>query len=174
MSRSEVPLCFKVIVVSDRVAEGTLTDVSGELATKLLRENGFCVTGKLIIRNSYREIVKAIRSSGDRVLLFLGGTGPSPRDITVDVIESAAWRCLPGFGEIFRHLSYREIGANSLLTRTTLCILYDGKIAVALPGSPNAVRLGVELLSQVVNHLIIEIDKFEITREAEHCRNHLV
>ncbi|MEM0000635.1 MAG: molybdopterin-binding protein [Desulfurococcaceae archaeon] len=161
MEGKEEPLCLKVVVVSDRVAEGSLTDVSGELAVKALSGKGVCVSGKVVARNSYRELMKVLRSSRERVLLFLGGTGPSPRDITVDVVENVAWRCLPGFGELYRYMSYQRIGINAILTRTTLCILHDGKVAVVLPGSPDAVALGVELLSQVINHLVEEVDRFE-------------
>lgn len=161
MNGKEEGECFKVIVVSDRVAEGGMVDVSGELAVEMLKRKGFCVGDKTIIRNSYRDIVRVLRSSKERVLLFLGGTGLSPQDITVDVVEGASWRCLPGFGELFRYISYRKIGVNSILSRSTLCVLHDGKIAVALPGSPSAVKLGIKLLLQVVNHLIEEVDRFE-------------
>lgn len=159
--------CFRVVVVSDRVAEGLLTDISGELAVKMLKGKGFCVSEKMVIRNSYREIVRVLRNSHEKVLLFLGGTGPSPRDITVDVIEDVAWRCLPGFGELYRYINYQKIGANAALTRATLCILHDGKIVTALPGSPGAVALGVELLIQVINHLIEEVDRFETSHRYE-------
>mgnify|MGYP001626464285 CR=1 FL=1 len=153
--------CFQIIVVSDSVAEGLQEDISGELAKRVLVTKGFCVSSKVVVRNSYREILKALRSAESRVLVFLGGTGPGPRDITVDVIERVSWRCLPGFGEIFRKLAYEKIGGPAILTRTALCVLHDGKIAVALPGSPDAVSLGLDLLAQVVEHLIEEVDRFE-------------
>lgn len=161
MKGGEGSICFIVVVVSDQVAEGVSTDVSGELAVKMLKGKGVCVGGKVIVRNSYRELLKVLRNSKERVLLFLGGTGPSPRDITVDVVENVAWRCLPGFGELYRHISYQKIGINAILTRTTLCILHDGKIAIVLPGSPDAVAIGTELVSQVVDHLVEEVDRFE-------------
>lgn len=161
MGDKEETRCFKVIVVSDRVVEGEVVDVSGELAVEILKKRGLCVSDKAVIGNSYRDIVRVLRNSKERVLLFLGGTGLSPRDITVDVIEDVSWRCLPGFGELFRYISYREIGANSMLSRSTLCVLHDGKITVALPGSPGAVKLGIELLLQVVDHLVEEVDRFE-------------
>ena len=153
--------CFKVIVVSDRVFEGTGVDVSGEMAIKLLEGKGYCIGGKEVIANSYREIIRVVRDARERVLVFLGGTGPSPRDITVDVIEDISWRCLPGFGELFRYLSYQRIGARAVLSRASLCVLHSGKIIVALPGSPDAVSLGIELLSQVIDHLTEEVERFD-------------
>lgn len=154
-------LCFQVVVVSDRVYEGLERDVSGELALALLVNKGYCVEPKITIRNLHRDILKALRTSRARVVLLLGGTGPSPRDITVDIVESVAWRCLPGFGEHFRRVSYEQIGVPALLTRASLCILHDGKIAVVLPGSPNAVSIGIDILSQLVEHLVEEVDRFE-------------
>lgn len=161
MRSEEKSICFKVIVVSDRVADGLLTDASGELAVKMLSDRGACVGEKVVVRNSYLELMKVLRNSWERVLLFLGGTGPSPRDVTVDVVENAAWRCLPGFGELYRYISYQKIGVSAILTRTTLCVLHDGKIAAVLPGSPDAVTLGTELLSQIIDHLVEEVDRFE-------------
>ncbi|MEM2025169.1 MAG: molybdopterin-binding protein [Desulfurococcaceae archaeon] len=154
-------LCFGVIVVSDRIAEGTGVDVSGEESLRELREKGLCVGGKRVVQNSYREILRAIREVNERVLVLIGGTGPSPRDITADVVSDIAWRCLPGFGELFRYLSYREVGARAAITRANLCILHDGKIVVALPGSKDGALLGVNLLVQVVDHLVEEVDRFE-------------
>lgn len=153
--------CFGIIVVSDRIAEGLDIDVSSEVASNALSERGFKTCSRVIVRNSYREIIKAIRESSNRLILLLGGTGPSPRDITVDVIEDIAWRCLPGFGELFRHLSYEKIGFRAILTRTSLCILHDGKIVTVLPGSPEAVSLGIEILSRVIDHIVEEVDRFE-------------
>ncbi|MEM4718130.1 MAG: MogA/MoaB family molybdenum cofactor biosynthesis protein [Desulfurococcaceae archaeon] len=153
--------CFRVIVVSDMIYEGRREDISGELAVSLLKGKGICVSDKTIVKNSYRDVLRAIKESNERVVILLGGTGPSPRDITVDVVEELSWRCLPGFGEIFRQLSFQKIGTYTVLTRTSLCILYDGKIVIALPGSPDAVSLGVDLLSQFIEHLIEEVDRYE-------------
>ena len=163
MEREEkaLSLCIRVVVVSDAVLSGIEVDVSGELAVKILKEKGLRVSSKDVIGNSYRDILRVLRNSGERVVLLLGGTGPSPRDITVDVVESTAWRCLPGFGELFRSLSYREIGPKAILSRASLCILHDGKVVAVLPGSPGGVRLGLELLTSTLEHLIEEVDRFE-------------
>jgi len=153
--------CFEIIVISDKVAENPQEDVSGEVAKRFLEEKGYCISRKIVVRNSYREILRAIRETNSRVLVFLGGTGPSPRDITVDVIENAAWRCMPGFGEFFRALSVQRIGYKAILSRAELCILHDGKVSVVLPGSPQGVVLGLEILINIINHLLEEVDRFE-------------
>lgn len=160
--------CIKVIVVSDMVYEGKREDVSGELALRTLSESGYCIGEKVVVRNSYREILKAIKESSERVIILLGGTGPSPRDISVDLLESISWRCLPGFGELFRWLSFQKIGANAILTRTELCILFDGKVATVLPGSPDAVQLGLDLLLKIIDHLIEEVDRYESPHRGVH------
>jgi molybdenum cofactor biosynthesis protein B len=165
---SKEDLCFKIIVVSDRVLEGLDVDISGDTALKILKDKGLNICGKVTIGNSYRDIIRVIRESKERVLLFIGGTGPSPRDITVDVVENIAWRCLPGFGELFRFNSYQQIGVRAILSRSTLCITHDGKITVVLPGSPSAVSIGLEILSQVVNHLVEEVDRYETPHRS--CR----
>ncbi|MEM0001607.1 MAG: MogA/MoaB family molybdenum cofactor biosynthesis protein [Desulfurococcaceae archaeon] len=161
MSTEKAENCVRIIVVSDRIREGLDVDTSGEFALEKLREKGLSVCGKTIIGNNYRDIVKTMRESRERILLFIGGTGVSPRDITVDVVENTAWRCLPGFGELFRYISYQQIGIRAILSRSTLCVLHDGKIVVVLPGSPGAVSIGVEILSQIVDHLVEEVDRFE-------------
>lgn len=153
--------CFQVVVVSDRVYEGAVPDTSGEIAIGILREKGYCVEPKMVVRNTYRDILRALRSTNSRIVVMLGGTGPSPRDITVDVVEDVSWRCLPGFGEAFRQVSYSRIGPQALLSRAALCILYDGRVVTVLPGSPDATSVGLELLLQLVDHLIEEVDRFE-------------
>jgi len=153
--------CFRVIVVSDRIAENPKEDVSGEVARSYLERRGYCVGEKIIVRNNYREILKAIRETNDRVLVLIGGTGLSPRDITVDIVKSTAWRCIPGFGEFFRSMSAQSIGYRAILSRADLCVLYDGRVVAALPGTPQSVELGLSILVDFIDHLIEEIDRFE-------------
>jgi molybdenum cofactor biosynthesis protein B len=91
------------------------------------------------------------------VLLFSGGTGISARDTTYDVLSRALEKTLPGFGEIFRMLSYEEIGAAAMLSRATAGV-YRGRVVVSLPGSPAAVRLAWErLLAPELAHLAWEV-----------------
>ena len=153
---------FHIIVVSDRVYEGEAVDESGEKAREIIESRGYMVSGKTIVPNRYREILRAIWGDHkSNVLLFIGGTGPSPRDITVDVIESIAWRKVPGFGEFFRLKSFEKIGYRGLLSRSEAYVLGDGRVAVVLPGSIDAVVLGLEILLNMIEHLLEETTRFE-------------
>ncbi|MEM0112433.1 MAG: molybdopterin-binding protein [Fervidicoccaceae archaeon] len=148
-------------MVSDRVASGEAKDESGLLAKNILESSGYTVSTIKYISNSFREILRATREARDKVLIYIGGTGPSPRDITVDVLESLAWRKLPGFGEFFRMRSLESAGYSALISRSELFILPDGKIAVVLPGSSNAVETGLDILKRILDHLLEEVERFE-------------
>ncbi|MEM0380224.1 MAG: MogA/MoaB family molybdenum cofactor biosynthesis protein [Desulfurococcaceae archaeon] len=155
-------LVFHIIVVSDSIHSGERKDTSGDKALEILVKNGYKVSGKTIIPNNYREIIRVIRKLYDsNVLIFIGGTGPSPRDITIDVIEEIAWRKIPGFGEYFRLKSFEEIGYHGLLSRSELYILHDGRIVTVLPGSPKSVETGLRILLNIVEHLFEEIWRFD-------------
>lgn len=152
---------IEIVVVSDRIVSGETKDESGILAKELLEASGFEVNSIKYVGNSYKEIVKTVRESREKVIIYIGGTGPSPRDITVDVLEDLAWRKLPGFGELFRLKSFEAVGYNALISRSELFILPDGKIATVLPGSKSAVELGLNILKEFLAHLLKEVDRFE-------------
>lgn len=155
-------IVFHIIVVSDNVYSGLREDTSGDKAISMITNRGYRVSGKTIIPNNYREIIRTIRETKDsNILVFIGGTGPSLRDITIDSIERIAWRKIPGFGEFFRMKSFEEIGYRSLISRSELYILYDGRIVVTLPGSPSGVELGLNILLNIVDHLYEEIWRFD-------------
>ncbi|MCD6301418.1 MAG: MogA/MoaB family molybdenum cofactor biosynthesis protein [Staphylothermus sp.] len=143
-------------------------DESGEIAKSFLVEHGYPVSEKIVIPNSTREIIKVIRTTKTDALLFIGGTGPSPRDITVDALENLSWRKIPGFGELFRYLSYKEIGFRGIISRSELYILPDGRIAVVLPGSINAVKLGLKIIVEIIDHLYEEAKRFEGPHNIQH------
>ena len=153
--------CVSVVVVSDRVYSGESVDESGVAAVRYLAEHGISTRGPVVVRNIPRDIVRAYRESECRTLIFLGGTGVSPRDITIDTLKSISWREVPGFGEYFRERSIEDTGPRALLSRASLFIAPDGKVLFALPGSPRAVKLGVDILLSIIDHLIEEVDRFE-------------
>lgn len=152
-----------IIVVSDTIYQDPSKDISGKKAVEILRNKGFNIIKLEYMPNNYREIIRKVIdvSSNADIAVFIGGTGPSPRDITIDVIESMAWRKLPGFGELFRRISYEVNGINAILSRSELYIMSSGKIIVVLPGSPKAIEIGLDILSRVINHLVKEIKRFE-------------
>jgi molybdenum cofactor biosynthesis protein B len=92
-----------------------------------------------------------------QIVLFNGGTGIAPRDTTYDVISRQLEKPLPGFGELFRMLSYEQVGAAAMLSRATAGV-YRQTLIVSMPGSPNAVRTALEkLIIPEINHLAWEI-----------------
>ena len=143
-------------VSSSRFQNKALRDESGEIAKTSLRRAGHEVVYALIddsrplIRFSlYKSLVE------DRcdAVIFLGGTGLSPRDVTFEAISPLLDKTLDGFGEIFRRLSYDEIGSPALMTRATAGVV-DSKVVFCLPGSPDAAKLGIELILKELPHAI--------------------
>jgi len=150
-----------VITVSDtRTLE---TDTGGALAADLLRSAGHDVLSREIVRDEPVAIAAALEAAlaraGVAAVLFTGGTGVAPRDVTPDTIEPRLERVVPGFGELFRMLSFQEIGSAALLSRA-LAGLARGRVVFALPGSRGAVRLALErLVLPELGHLAAEAIK---------------
>ncbi len=121
-----------------------------------------------MIRDEVAEIQRVLRSGIDdprvQAILFTGGTGISRRDQTYEVIEDLlrrrfGSRRIDGFGELFRFLSYQEIGSAAMLSRAVAGVL-DGKLVFSLPGSPAAVRLAMtRLILPELGHMVWEITR---------------
>ena len=95
------------------------------------------------------------------VVLTIGGTGVSRKDISVESVRPLLDKELPGFGEMFRSLSVKEIGTAAILSRAVLGVTSKGKIVLSLPGSENAVRLGLEgILMNELKHLLWELRRY--------------
>lgn len=153
------PVTVGIVTVSDtRTSE---TDVNGQYLRERFEGLGHRVAGYRIIRDEPDQVRVALEElsavAGMQVILFNGGTGIAPRDTTFDVLSTMLEKTLPGFGEIFRMLSYAEVGAAAMLSRATAGT-FRGKVVVSTPGSPNAVRLAAEkLILPELNHLAWEI-----------------
>jgi molybdenum cofactor biosynthesis protein B len=151
--------CHVVTVSSSRDGD---TDRSGKLIRNLLEADGHKVLGSKVIPDSPDEIEEKIRSaviSDSRILVLTGGTGLSSRDQTVDVLQRLEDKELPGFGELFRNMSYEDIGARAALSRARASLIGD-TLVFSLPGSPAAVELGMEkLILPSIGHAVYEIDK---------------
>jgi molybdenum cofactor biosynthesis protein B len=147
-----------VITVSDtRTPE---TDTSGRLIQRMIEETGHRVVGHHLVKDDPDQIRQAIERSvagGAGVILLTGGTGIAPRDTTYEVVEGLLEKRLDGFGEIFRMLSYREIGSAAMLSRA-VAGTYKGKAIFSMPGSEAAVRLALEkLILPELGHLAREL-----------------
>ncbi len=152
-----------VLTVSDSRTPGT--DVSGPLAAKLLAERGHLVVERDIVPDEpdaiARKLEAWIAQPGIDAVVTTGGTGLAPRDRTVEVVRGLLTTELEGFGELFRMLSYGQIGANALMSRAVGGLVSrrpdegGDTFLFALPGSSKAVELGVkELVAPQLGHLV--------------------
>ena len=132
-------------------------DPSGEMARELFVKEGHVVVFKEIIKDGVLSVKNSLFSAVNRdldVILFIGGTGVSKTDLTIEAVKSFLDKTLEGFGELFRKLSYEEIGTASFLSRTLMGIL-EKKLIICLPGSTNAVKLALEkLVLPELSHVI--------------------
>lgn len=150
-----------VITVSDtRTAE---TDTSGALIRERLERWGHQVIAYAIVPDEADQIGQLLdefleRPDCDAVLLN-GGTGIARRDVTYEAVAARLEKRLDGFGELFRWLSYREIGTAAMLSRAIAGVA-RGKVVIAMPGSTGAVRLAMdELVLPELAHLVFEARK---------------
>lgn len=130
-------------------------DLSGQVILESIKQKGFAARYQLLPdgREPIREAVK--KSDADAVVIC-GGTGLTRLDLTIEAVEPLLEKTLPGFGEIFRMLSLEEVGTRAMLTRAVAGI-YRGKPIFCLPGSPNAARLGSELILEEIEHILTHI-----------------
>ena len=148
-----------VITVSDTRTRDT--DRSGQLIQQLLSEAGNTIGFYTLVKDEPDQIRSQVQTLSDRsdldALIFNGGTGIAPRDTTYDAIEDLLEKTLPGFGEIFRALSYAEIGSRAIASRA-IAGVYRGKLIFSVPGSSNAVKLVLEtlILPELV-HLVSQL-----------------
>lgn len=146
-ARAPKAVTCAVLTVSDTRTEAT--DASGRAVGDLLAGAGHHVVARAIVRDEPVEIDRALVAwlTHDDVdaILTTGGTGISRRDSTIDVVERHLEKRLEGFGELFRMLSYHDIGAAAMMSRACAG-LARGRVLIALPGSEPAVRLAMTKL----------------------------
>ena len=161
-----------VLTISDtRTPE---TDTGGNIIVELLREAGHEVYLREIVRDEARaieEVLTAFLADADvDAIITTGGTGISARDTTYEVMNRLIHKKLDGFGELFRMLSYEEIGAAAMLSRAvagSTTTAAGTKFLACLPGSTNAVRLAMEkLLVPEMPHVVFELRKHRHRTEA--------
>jgi molybdenum cofactor biosynthesis protein B len=150
-----------VITVSD--TRTRKTDRSGRIMIERLEAQGHDVKIYEIVPDEperIRELLERCASDdGVQAILFNGGTGIARRDTTYDVISQEIEKELPGFGELFRMLSFEEIGPAAMLSRAAAGT-YRGRILFSTPGSSNAVALAMErLIAPELAHLVFEVTR---------------
>lgn len=139
------------------------TDTSGQLIRTLLEQAGHRIHAYHVVKDEPSQVRTLIRQAGGNqavdALIINGGTGVSQRDSTFEAVRVLLEKHIPGFGELFRSLSYKEIGSAAMLSRATAG-LHQGKVIFSIPGSRGAVRLAMEaLILPELSHLVGELRK---------------
>ena len=152
------PLRFAVLTVSDTRDEAS--DRSGTKLVELVTAAGGEISSRRIVRDEIGAIREAARAAiADRatdILLVTGGTGVAPRDVTPEAIEPLLEKLLPGFGELFRALSFEQIGPAAMLSRARAGVS-SGTAVFLLPGSPAALELALNrLILPEASHLLTQ------------------
>jgi len=151
-------LRFAVVTISDTRDERT--DRGGPFLVEAIEAAGHRVTLRAIRRDEAHEIEAVVReavaAADVDLVLLTGGTGIAPRDVTVPTLERLYDTTIPGFGELFRMLSHRDIGPAAILSRACAGLV-ERKVVVALPGSPKALGLAWrEILLPEAGHLVAQ------------------
>ena len=139
------------------------TDTSGQLIQKLLREQGHQVAAYHLVKDEPAQITARVTegtaNEAVQAIIINGGTGISRRDSTFEAVDAMLEKRLDGFGEVFRYLTYQEIGSPAIMSRATAGII-NGRVLFSTPGSENAVRLAMEkLILPELGHLVKELTK---------------
>jgi molybdenum cofactor biosynthesis protein B len=150
--------CFVLTVSDTRTAA---TDTSGDAIATLLAAAGHLIVGRAIVRDEpalvrrvVEEQLNVDHATGAQVVITTGGTGISTRDQTFEAVTALLEKRLDGFGELFRMLSFEQIGPAAMMSRATAG-LARGRVIACLPGSEAAVRLAMErLLLPELGHLV--------------------
>lgn len=147
-----------VITISDSRTE--LDDESGKLYKERLSQAGHKILAYALLKNDpaaiRQKINELLKLEGLQVIITSGGTGLSHRDVTVETVTPMLEKRLDGFGELFRYLSYQEIGTSSIMSRAAAGVI-QGKVILSLPGSLGATKTAIEkIILPEIGHLVRE------------------
>lgn len=155
---SAVP-CFVLTISDTRTLD---TDKSGAAIVELLSLAGHSVTDRRIVKDDALAVSDAVRarlSGPARAIITTGGTGIASRDMTYEAVSALFDKTLDGFGELFRSLSFAQVGSAAMLSRACAGIA-KGKVIFVLPGSEGAVRLAMDrLIIPELGHIVGELQK---------------
>jgi molybdenum cofactor biosynthesis protein B len=162
MTEHEASIKGAVAILSVSDSRTLEDDMNIALIVEYIEAAGHTVMHRSLVKDEAREISTIVlewsRSLEVQAIIVAGGTGPSQRDITPDAISPLFSTTLPGFGELFRQLSYEQVGAAAMLSRAVAGWIDAGDLRTPvflLPGSPKAVTLGMEkLIVPQLGHLL--------------------
>lgn len=142
-----LPLSVKILAVSD--TRDLASDKSGALIAEKLTAAGHRVLDRRVVRDERHEVGSTVEAWAAeeevQVVIVTGGTGVTSRDVTPEAVEPLYDKLLPGFGELFRHLSFAEIGSSTIQSRASAGVV-GGTLVFMLPGSSGACRLGMDAI----------------------------
>ena len=166
--KESAPETVRVAILTISDTRTPQTDTGGDVAEGLLKGARQEVVERRIVRDEVsgirNNLIDLLARSDVDAVVATGGTGISARDTTYEVVERMVEKRLDGFGEIFRMLSYEEIGSAAIMSRA-LAGSVGSKFVASLPGSRNAVRLAVEkLLVPELSHVVFELRKHQESR----------
>ena len=161
--RAEAPTKIKIIVFTastsryERASRGEqVRDESGDIAVNLLKSRGYDVEYLGIVSDDItmirRKIIEALEREAD-IIIVNGGTGIARRDVTIEAVKPFIEKEIEGFGEILRMESYKKIGPAAAMSRA-LAGVYQGRVIIALPGSPDAVETALTVFSSEFPHMV--------------------
>ena len=157
--RRDAPASVAVHVITVSDTRTLETDRSGAAIAAMLEQGGHVVHGRTILRDEPADVrakVLDLAATGVDAVITTGGTGITARDGTFEAVDGLLTKRLPGFGEIFRMISYQQVGAAAMLSRATAGLV-DRTVVIALPGAESAVRLAMdELIVPELGHLVGE------------------
>jgi molybdenum cofactor biosynthesis protein B len=158
--KSKAPKSVKVAIITVSDTRTERDDHSGKAISEILAVAGHTVVRKDIVKDDQEQIRAALRGliedANVQAVIMNGGTGVSLRDVTLESVHDFGEKQLPGFGELFRMLSYEDIGSAAIMSRAAAFVT-EGKVVFCLPGSEKAVRLATtKLIAPELGHLVWE------------------
>ena len=161
--KSHAPNSIGCMVITCSDTRTPDTDTSGHRIMHMLKDAGHSVVAYHLVKDEPAKIKTKIKSAvADKkvqAIIINGGTGISRRDSTFEAVDAMLEKRLVGFGEIFRYLTYQDIGSPAIMSRATAGII-KGRVLFSTPGSENAVRMAMEkLILPELGHLVKELTK---------------
>jgi molybdenum cofactor biosynthesis protein B len=160
--RKEAPRSLKIFVVTASDSRGEAEDVGGAFLREAAAQAGHAVVGYRVVKDdpvAIRAALDEAAGAGADAIVVNGGTGIAARDRTFEAVAGVLEKRIDGFGELFRMLSYAEIGSAAMMSRAVAGV-WGGRAVFSVPGSPAAVRLAWEkLIAPEVGHVLREIRK---------------
>lgn len=161
--KSKAPKNVRVAVITVSDTRTEADDYSGKAIGEVLAKAGHKLVRRVIVKDDASQIQKALREfiedESVQAIVVNGGTGISGRDVTLEAVVTFQEKALPGFGELFRALSYQEIGSAAMMSRATAFVT-ERKVVFCVPGSEKAVRLAAEkLIAPELGHAVWEAQR---------------